>query len=215
LLARFRERVDAHRHRLPLSAITEFMPDMRFGGSNFTLSSFGMVLAEVWERRGALLPVYAHHVVYYAMIKPDGVGRLWTLPGIAEPIATYRLTERDRRRLREGAGLLARALFAAGAVSVSPPVRGHPGWKNAADIERIPIPPERSPSLMTVHLFGSCPMGEHPDPGVVDSYGRLPDVENLVVADGSVLPGAPGVNPQATIMALSFRAVDAFLAERR
>jgi choline dehydrogenase-like flavoprotein len=29
-----------------------------------------------------------------------------------------------------------------------------------------------------------------------------------------VLPGAPGVNPQATIMALAYRAADIYLAAR-
>jgi choline dehydrogenase-like flavoprotein len=49
----------------------------------------------------------------------------------------------------------------------------------------------------------------------VDSFGRLKGYDNVIVADGSVLPGAPGVNPQGTIMALAMRAADAFLAGRR
>lgn len=39
--------------------------------------------------------------------------------------------------------------------------------------------------------------------GVVDPEGRVYGVEGLVVADGSVLPGATGVNPMVSIMAVA------------
>ena len=112
--------------------------------------------------------------------------------------------------------MLARALFAAGAEYVTPSVQGHDGWADSGAVahDTAPLPRNRT-LLMTIHLFGSCPMGEDPDFYPVDSSGRLVAVDNVVVADGSVLPGAPGVNPQATIMALAFRAADAFLADRR
>jgi choline dehydrogenase-like flavoprotein len=115
VLARFPEVVNAHRHELPLAAITEFMPALRFGGSVFTLSTFGLSVAEDWPVRGRYLPEYAHCAMYYAMIRPDGVGRVRTLRGLAEPILSYGLTERDWRRLRDGLALLVRALLAAGA----------------------------------------------------------------------------------------------------
>ena len=86
VLATFPEAVNAHRHELPLAAITEFMPALRFGGSVFTLSTFGLALAEDWPVRGRYLPEYAHCAMYYAMIRPDGVGRVRTVRGLAEPI---------------------------------------------------------------------------------------------------------------------------------
>src|SRR4029079_16305409 len=82
VLATFPEAVNAHRHELPLVAITEFMPGLRFGGSVFTLSTFGLVLAEDWPVRGRYLHEYAHCAIYYAMIRPDGVGHIWTVPGL-------------------------------------------------------------------------------------------------------------------------------------
>ena len=57
-------------------------------------------------------------------------------------------------------------------------------------------------------------MGRDPDLFPVDPWGQLAGFNNVVVADGSVLPGAPGVNPQATIMALALRATDNYLAGR-
>jgi choline dehydrogenase-like flavoprotein len=108
-------------------------------------------------------------------------------------------------------------LIAAGAECVVPPIRGHDGWRDHRQLQagqtyRLS---EKKAALMSIHLFGSCPMGEASEFFPVDSFGRLVGMKNIIVADGSVLPGAPGVNPQATIMALAFRAVDAFVADRR
>jgi choline dehydrogenase-like flavoprotein len=217
LLASFCEPVNAHRHDLPLVAVTEFMPSLRFGGSVFTLSTFGLAVAEDWAVRERYLAEYAHCAMYYVMIRPDGVGRVRTLPGLAEPILSYRLTERDWRRLRAGLALLVRALLAAGARRVIPSVRGHPGWTDADRVEsdlHDRVLPERA-ALMTIHLFASCPMGRDPELFPVDPWGRLAGLDNIIVADGSVLPSAPGVNPQATIMALAYRATDNYLATRR
>jgi len=58
-------------------------------------------------------------------------------------------------------------------------------------------------------------MGRDPEMFPVDPWGRLSGFDNVVVADGSMLPGAPGVNPQATIMAMAYRAADNYLAARR
>jgi choline dehydrogenase-like flavoprotein len=213
-IARFAEPVDAHKHHLPLVAVTEFSPDLRFGGSVFTPATFGLSLGEDWAMRGALLADYPYFAIYYAMIRPDGVGRIRAVPGLVEPIVSYRLTERDWRRLGQGLDRLARGLFAAGATRVIPSIQSHPGWKDADDLERNPptgLPRQRT-ALMTIHLFGSCPMGRNEVFFPVDPNGRLRAADNVLVADASVLPGAPGVNPQATIMAFAFRIADGFLS---
>jgi len=217
VLATFSEPVNAQRHELPLVAVTEFMPALRFGGSVFTLSAFGLAVAEDWPVRKRYLPDFAHCAMYYAMIRPDGVGRIRTVPGLAEPILRYQLTERDWRRLRDGLALLVRALLAAGATRVIPSMRGHPGWTDADRVEpdlRYGLLRDRV-ALMTIHLFASCPMGRDAELFPVDPWGRLAGIDNVIVADGSVLPGAPGVNPQATIMALAYRATDNYLSARR
>ncbi len=56
-------------------------------------------------------------------------------------------------------------------------------------------------NLMSIHLFGSCsPMNNS---SYLIGNGKISGIRNLVLADGSCLPSAPGVNPQASIMALS------------
>lgn len=77
--------------------------------------------------------------------------------------------------------------------------------------------PEESTAVI-LHPLGGCSMGTTVDDGVVDSYGRVfwnngsPDrtkvYPDLYVADGSVLPEPPGVNPTMLISAIAFRTAE-------
>jgi len=58
----------------------------------------------------------------------------------------------------------------------------------------------------TAHIMGTARMGDDPDISVVDAFGRVHELDNLYVADGSVFVSAGGFNPTLTIMALSLRA---------
>ena len=67
-------------------------------------------------------------------------------------------------------------------------------------------------NLMTVHLTSTVRMGEDRRATAADSFGRVWGFENLRVNDASLLPDAPGVNPQAAIMTIAARNTDHFLA---
>ena len=58
----------------------------------------------------------------------------------------------------------------------------------------------------TAHVLGTARMGHDPGTSVTDAYGRLHDVPNVIVADGSVFASSGGANPTLTIMALALRA---------
>jgi choline dehydrogenase-like flavoprotein len=64
----------------------------------------------------------------------------------------------------------------------------------------------------TAHVLGGARMGHDPRTSVTDAYGRLHDLPNVVVADGSVFVSSTGVNPTLTIMALALRAARAIRA---
>jgi cholesterol oxidase len=65
-------------------------------------------------------------------------------------------------------------------------------------------PPLRE--LLTAHPLGGCVMADHPDRGVVNSYGEVYGYPGLFVADGSIVPTPLSRNPSATISALAERA---------
>jgi choline dehydrogenase-like flavoprotein len=60
-------------------------------------------------------------------------------------------------------------------------------------------------SVMTVHLCSTVPMGEDHSRAAADSFGLLHGSDNVYVNDASLLPDAPGVNPQASVMAIAAR----------
>ncbi|HXL41074.1 MAG TPA: GMC family oxidoreductase, partial [Actinomycetota bacterium] len=57
----------------------------------------------------------------------------------------------------------------------------------------------------TAHIMGTARMGDDASSSVVDSWGRVHDLDNVYLADGSVFVSAGGFNPTLTIMALSLR----------
>ena len=61
----------------------------------------------------------------------------------------------------------------------------------------------------TAHVMGTARMGEDPASSVVDGFGRMHEIDNVVVADGSVFVSSGGFNPSLTIMALALRAARA------
>jgi choline dehydrogenase-like flavoprotein len=54
------------------------------------------------------------------------------------------------------------------------------------------------------HQSGSCRMGADPHSSVTDRSGRVHDIPNLFVADGSLMTNAGGGNPCLTIQALAY-----------
>ena len=50
----------------------------------------------------------------------------------------------------------------------------------------------------TAHIMGTARMGEDPAKSVTDPWGRLHDVENVYLGDGSVFASAGGFNPTLT-----------------
>jgi choline dehydrogenase-like flavoprotein len=135
-----------------------------------------------------------------AMIADAPSGRVF---GSRRPIVAYRLAKADERRLEKAVAAMARVMLAAGAKDVelgggAPAVRAESEIEAA--IERLDV---RRLRLAAFHPSGTAAAGSDPARHPVDSDGRLRGVEGVWVADGSILPSCPGVNPQISIMAVA------------
>jgi choline dehydrogenase-like flavoprotein len=100
-----------------------------------------------------------------------------------KPVVKKSFNEEDRRRWNEGIKAIYNIFNATGAEEIIP--------------GSIPI---------GLHLMGGCGMGVDNRKAVVDSEFRMYENQNIFIADSSIFPNAPGINPSLTIMALSKKA---------
>lgn len=195
--------------------VKEFGSWLSFGGSASRQSLLALALSESWSDFGEAIERWQQQIVYYAAIQSRGRGRVQALPGFADPLVTYALTGQDMAMLRSGLARLMHLVLAAGASVAYPSFRAAPRVRGAADAAAAVAGMTRSrASLMTVHLCGTVPMGQRRERTGADSFGRVWGVRNLRVNDASLLPEAPGINPQGTVMAIAQRNVDHYLNER-
>lgn len=205
--ALFDHKINSKPAIVPSVAITEFMPNVRIGGSVFTKGFFGMFLSEDWKKRSWLFNLSEYCGIYYAMIKPTGRAKIFKLPFLSDPVIFVSLTKHDKALLQVALNKLTQAMFAGGAKFVYPPIYNHDGWKEYKDeiFDNF-----KNLNLTTIHIFSSLPMGEN-DFCPVNSSGKLKHLDNVMVCDASIIPSAPVTNPQAIIMALVERNMDLFL----
>lgn len=214
VVARFPEPVD--HDDVPMHRITEFSPDIAIGGSASRQGHIALSLADGGADLDGALHDWEHRFVYYAAIRSDAGGRVQAVPGVAAPLVSYRLTEGDLSRLARGLVHVGRALLAAGATELHPSVRGGTVARRPEDLVRWFDEIDRTTAyLMTVHLTSSVRMGEAPGLAGADSWGRVHGYEGLHVNDASLVPDAPGVNPQGPIMTIAARNADHLRSELR
>ncbi len=159
-----------------------------------------------WGRDKSLFALYPHMASIGSIIGDAGVGRVGAL-GRSGVAIRYSLTRDDAAKVLEGIAMAAEIFFAAGAVEVYPMLPGLPSIRSVAEVRYVREGRWRPSDLhlSAYHPMGSARMGASPAGSVVDPHGRVWDVPDLFVFDGSVLPSSCHVNPQITIMALAAR----------
>jgi choline dehydrogenase-like flavoprotein len=127
---------------------------------------------------------------------------------------SYRLAPRDEAHVRAATLAAVRLHWAAGAVEVRT-LHRHP------TILRTPQESERLATrsfaqsefqLSSAHVNGTCRMTDDRRTGGCDPTGQRWGAPGVYVVDGSLLPTAPGVNPQLTVMAMADRVCAALTA---
>ena len=174
----------------------------------------------------AIDPAVIHRTAVYAAMGDDGAaGQLKRSPqwrGDGGAFADWPLDHAPSRQLYDAQTAWFRAALRRRRATLIP----NPLWQ--------PLPEALTEffgdvgrGLLTVHPLGGCRMSSQPAQGVVDFSGRVfkrddptvaddtpPHHEGLLVADGSVLPGAVGINPALTIAALAERSMARLMAEQ-
>ena len=211
LAARFDEAVNVSAD-VPVHQVKEFSPDLSFGGSASQPGLVALALTDNWAEMRRSVTAWPQIAVYYAAITSEGRGRVLAVPGMRDPLVTYRLTRRDRALLGQGLARLALVMLEAGAREVFPSFASAPIVRTRRDLADVTDRfSATAASVMTVHLCSTVPMGEDRAVAAADSFGRLHATDNVFVNDASLLPDAPGVNPQASVMAVAIRNTRRFL----
>ena len=214
LTARFDEELNVP-DDVPVHQVKEFAPDLSYGGSASGPGLVALALSDHWGLFGPAIEEWRNLAVYYAAITSEGRGRVVAVPGLRDPVVTYRLTRRDRSLLGRGLARLALVMLEAGATAVYPSYRGAPVVTGRRDLAAMQGTfGVAKASVMTVHLCSTVPMGEHAGVSATDSHGLVNGTNNVYVNDASLLPDAPGVNPQASVMAVAIRNVRRFIDRR-
>jgi choline dehydrogenase-like flavoprotein len=198
---------------VPVHQVKEFAPHLSFGGSASNPGLVALSLLDQWPTFRRAITDWPRMSVYYAAITSKGRGRVMSFPHMKDPVVTYRLTHGDRELLRSGLARLALLMLEAGAEEVFPSFRGAPSVRTRRDVAAMQHAFSASKAtVMTVHLCSTVPMGELTDRCGADSFGRVHGHRNIHVNDASLLPTAPGVNPQASVMAFAIRNARHFVA---
>lgn len=148
---------------------------------------------------------YRHITMWCHAVRAESTGTITRSFFTGKPVVHYTLDRADMERFRTGMVLLAKQHFAAGAKAIIPGIAGLPYTLTADQVgllDDAPLDPQKYIAILS-HLFGGCVMGKDEKTSVTDGSGRVHGVQNLVVADASVIPTNLGVNPQHTIMALA------------
>ncbi len=214
--ALFEEKLDSQKDPIPIYQINEFMPDITIGGSVFTPGFLSMILCENWALNESVMNQWQNMALYYVACLGSGTGQVKIFPFTHEGFMFYRLSREDHINLSKGLAYISQLLFKSGAKKLFPSIRNLPFLesKSEADFFLKNTIPLGSMNLSTVHAFSSCPMGENENICAVNSFGKVHGFENLYISDASIIPDAPGVNPQGTIMTLALRNAKHFLEAR-
>ena len=129
----------------------------------------------------------------------------------------YRLGAADARSVKAAIIASARIQLAGGAREVHT-VHANPvvvrSERDLAAIDARPVGPNEI-ALFSAHVNGTCRIGTDAATSGTNPDGERRGAPGVFIADGSLLPTAPGVNPQETIMALATIVAERVAARRR
>lgn len=156
-----------------------------------------------------------HVAVFGAMIADEPSGRVIGRR-TGRPLMRYDLSPTDAGRLVRALGAMGRLLFAAGAQEVLTGMPGQPSVRTVTELDDTlaTLDPLKL-HVAAFHPTGTASAGSDDQRSPVDERGRLRGTTGVWVADATVLPSCPEVNPQVSIMALALAIADEIVAAGR
>ena len=146
-----------------------------------------------------------HHTMSLTVTVKDDPAKSRTVLKDGRAQLDFEESKHDIESFRRCFSMAAKALLAVGARRVFLPLLRPPVIEKLSDIERIEKLKFTYNDLISYsdHTSGGNQFGIDAQRGVTDSSGRVFGTTNVYVADSSLFPAAPGVNPSWTIMALA------------
>jgi len=156
----------------------------------------------------------AQVATFGAMVADRGVGSVSSVRG--ETLVRYAIDRAEVAKLVVAMEAMGRLLFAAGAVEVLTGLPGAPTVTSLSVLREVlrSINP-RSLHLAAFHPTGTSAAGADEQRCPVDEHGRLRGVDGVWVADASILPSSPEVNPQLSIMAVALAVAEEVCSRSR
>ncbi|MCS7197757.1 MAG: GMC family oxidoreductase [Candidatus Bipolaricaulota bacterium] len=190
VFALFDEPVDAHKGAF--QAIKS--DDPRFRAQGFKLENVfappvavAMLLPGLGKRHHELMRKYRFLGCIEVSVRDTTPGEL-RLDRSGRLLIHKKLGSEEHRRRRAGLTVIEEIFRAVGAREIIIPTLG-----------------------LGLHLMGGCAIGADLKNSVVNENFQLHGFSNIFVADSSIFPAAPGINPALTIMALSHKASQALV----
>ncbi|MGW0765483.1 GMC family oxidoreductase N-terminal domain-containing protein [Streptomyces sp. NPDC002676] len=144
-----------------------------------------------------------------AMIADRPSGRVL---GRDRTLVRYDVDRRDAGRLIRAVHTMGELLFAAGAEEVLTGIPTTPRVGSLAELDAVLAGTSvRHLHLSAYHPTGTVAAGANARDFPADPLGRLRGVHGVLIADASVLPSCPQVNPQLSVMAAALAITEAYL----
>jgi choline dehydrogenase-like flavoprotein len=170
-------------------------------------------------QHAAFMRSFANLHVQIALLRdgfhPDSAGGIVRLRDDGTPILDYPFTRYLWDGVRRAFLAMAELQFAAGARQVMPIHGAGTAFADFATartaIRAFDLAPLVTP-VVSAHVMGGCPIGGDAKTSVVDVTGRVRDLANLYVVDGSLFPTSVGANPQLSIYAFAAKLASGIVA---
>ncbi len=141
--------------------------------------SIGMLFNVYGKKHQEIMRNYTKMSCIEVALRDDNAGEI-KIDKRGKLIVSKPLTDSDKRKRDEGLEVVNNILKTSGAREII-----------------------QSPYYFGLHLMGGCVIGTEASKSVVNPEFKVHGYNNVFIADSSIYPAAPGINPSLTIMALS------------